>query len=177
MKTHCKHGHEYTKENTCIFKDGRTYACRKCKAIYQKQWCEKNPELWKATATKAHKKWEKKQKEKFGAHWQYEHHLKQRYGIDAKQYAILFAAQNGLCAICHQPETEIDKRTNETRSLHVDHNHDTDEIRGLLCGKCNRGIAHLKENVTSFQNAINYLTNPPARGLLGEFVGKCDAAA
>jgi hypothetical protein len=42
-------------------------------------------------------------------------------------------------------------------SLVVDHNHDTDEIRGLLCSGCNTGLGKLGDTVDSLILAINYL--------------------
>lgn len=91
-------------------------------------------------------------------------HYKNRYGITLQQYNDLFAKQNGLCAICHKPETEVDSRTNQIRSLHVDHDHATEEIRGLLCGMCNKGIGCLQDSPVLIRNAAVYLENPPGRG-------------
>lgn len=75
----------------------------------------------------------------------------------------MFQKQGGLCAICHKPEKEIDKKTGLPRPLHVDHNHVTNEVRGLLCGECNKGIGSLKENPTILRNAAEYIENPPTR--------------
>lgn len=168
MITHCKNGHEYTEKNTRFGKDEKTKFCRTCHNVAQQKWRQENPEKWKATHTKARKKWERKQTVIVGRHWQQELHTIRRYGIDHEQYKNLFAAQNGVCAICFRPETEIDKRTNEIKSLHIDHNHDTKEIRGLLCGKCNKGIGHFEDVAASLKSAICYLENPPARGFFAE---------
>ncbi len=62
---------------------------------------------------------------------------------------MLFLNQNGGCAICGQPQE---------RRLHVDHDHKTGRIRGLLCGSCNRAIGLLKESVASLASAIGYLS-------------------
>ena len=53
-------------------------------------------------------------------------------GIDDDLYESLLASQDGHCAIC---PTEP-----KTRRLHVDHNHRTGQVRGLLCFRCNRGL-------------------------------------
>lgn len=53
-------------------------------------------------------------------------------GIDDAEYERLLEAQNGGCAICGNPP--------KTRRLHVDHNHRTGRVRGLLCFRCNRGL-------------------------------------
>lgn len=69
-------------------------------------------------------------------------HKKWAYGIANfnEIYASLFEAQDGLCALCDQPETIIDKRTGELHRLSMDHSHTTGIIRGLLCRRCNYAL-------------------------------------
>lgn len=43
-KTHCKHGHEYTKENTMIRYDGDR-ECRTCSNRHKKEWHERNKHI------------------------------------------------------------------------------------------------------------------------------------
>ncbi|SRR6266699_2301678 len=72
---------------------------------------------------------------------------KRNYGIDPQCYQALLEAQQGVCALCGQPETSTIKGT--LRSLAVDHDHTTGWIRGLLCARCNRALAtieHLGED-------------------------------
>jgi hypothetical protein len=54
--------------------------------------------------------------------------LKQHYGITLAEYNVLLQVQNNLCAICSKPYHA---------TLHVDHDHKTGRIRGLLCKNCN----------------------------------------
>ena len=61
----------------------------------------------------------------------------------------MFAAQNGVCAICLEARPE-------ERTLHVDHDHETGAIRGLLCFRCNNAIGSLRENSLIFEAAANY---------------------
>lgn len=68
--------------------------------------------------------------------WERRESLKRLYAITPEQYDALYAAQSGLCAICHEPESiEVKKRNPWT--LAVDHDHETGAIRGLLCNRCN----------------------------------------
>lgn len=59
-------------------------------------------------------------------------------------------AQNGSCALfgCHI--ADIDR-------LHVDHDHATGVVRGLLCSGCNTGLGKLRDSVDGLQQAIKYL--------------------
>lgn len=51
-------------------------------------------------------------------------------GVSDEQYARLLAAQGGHCALCPNGP--------KTRRLHVDHEHRSGKVRGLLCHRCNR---------------------------------------
>lgn len=86
--------------------------------------------------------------------------LKRNYGITLVEYNEMLEIQEGLCAICGNPETSRDHRTKELRALAVDHNHDTGEVRGLLCGDCNTGIGLLQDDIELLLNAIDYLKMP-----------------
>ncbi len=87
-----------------------------------------------------------------------------QFNITFYQYEGLLAAGNGVCWICHQPETTKKPRSKYADSLHVDHCHETGVIRGLLCGKCNTGIGSFKHDIERLQAATKYLEhwNSPA---------------
>ena len=84
-------------------------------------------------------------------------HLRRTFGISAEQYRELEAEQQGLCVCCGKPETAIDKRTGRARRLHVDHDHATGEIRGLLCSRCNLAIGCMKDDYTTAEAIAAYL--------------------
>jgi len=77
--------------------------------------------------------------------------LKRAFGIDFEDYAYMFEAQRGCCAICGRHQDEFKK------ALHVDHNHVTGQIRGLLCFPCNRGLGRFGDTKPLLLKAIKYL--------------------
>ncbi len=74
-----------------------------------------------------------------------------RYGLTLEAWNEIFAAQSGCCAVCGVHQSQINYR------LYVDHNHDTNKARGLLCRGCNTGIGAMKEDPEILDKAINYL--------------------
>lgn len=90
---------------------------------------------------------------------QKEYKLKLKYGITQDQYDQMLKDQNGTCAICGQPETIVDTKTNKIINLAVDHCHTTGKIRGLLCSTCNHMLGNAKENPQTLLAAIEYLDN------------------
>jgi hypothetical protein len=83
--------------------------------------------------------------------------LKKKFGITLEEYNQILESQNGVCAICGKEETDTDWRSDKVKQLAVDHNHETGKVRALLCGKCNKAIGLLKDNIQLFQATIDYL--------------------
>lgn len=79
--------------------------------------------------------------------------IRRRYGID---YGKWLAAQNGVCAICSKPETSRGSQ-GALKRLAVDHNHETGEVRGLLCNNCNRAIGFFADDSALVRRAADYL--------------------
>jgi hypothetical protein len=86
----------------------------------------------------------KASKDKVGGSRTY--HLKRRYGITAEEVDEMLEAQGGLCAIC---------RTEP--AAHVDHDHDTGEVRELLCFNCNGGLGQFKDDPEVLRAAASYV--------------------
>jgi hypothetical protein len=66
--------------------------------------------------------------------------------MTAAEYDARKAAQDGLCAVCREREAE-----------HVDHDHETGEVRGLLCSCCNQGLGNFRDNAAHLRAAADYL--------------------
>jgi hypothetical protein len=87
------------------------------------------------------------------------YNLIQRFGIDHLDYENLWKKQNGVCAICRQTETATIKGA--VRRLAVDHSHETDAIRGLLCVRCNTILAAANDDIDLLLASVQYLNSPP----------------
>ena len=83
-------------------------------------------------------------------------HLRVKFDLSLDDYDLMLAAQNGVCAICKQPETHL--RNGKLKALAVDHDHKTGKIRGLLCSDCNTGIGKLKDSIDVLTSAVQYLS-------------------
>lgn len=80
------------------------------------------------------------------------------YGLKPGEYEKLYVYQGRKCFICR-------RATGASKRLAVDHNHETGEVRGLLCKSCNHDLLG-KYNVEALYRAIHYLRYPPARNAL-----------
>ena len=139
-------------------KSGYSYVCKSCKNKYISEYSKKNPQIRKEIYRRhkekypfANKERRKKYylKNKDGAVFDYT--LRKEYGISLEKYNEMIILQNNLCAICCKPESR-------KKRLSVDHCHKTGKVRGLLCDKCNNGIARFNEDIQVLKNAIKYLS-------------------
>lgn len=124
-------------------KDGLDCWCKKCKLLANQKYV-KNPEV--AAKRREFRKiynLNTKERRKFNR-------MKHLYGVTFDQYNELIKQQNGKCKIC-------DAQLDFDRHAHIDHCHKTKEIRGVLCGNCNSGLGHFKDNVEILRRAIEYL--------------------
>ena len=80
------------------------------------------------------------------------------YGISLDDYKKMFDFQEGKCAICRK-----DFSQRNFKSLHVDHDHRTRTVRGLLCTKCNTILGMSGDDVLVLRSAIRYLEDHPSR--------------
>ena len=113
-------------------------------SAYSLKWRTKNKEAWIANT----RNWELKNPDKVKLI------RAKRYGgiLGSAGYDALYLKQNGVCAICGQPNQN-------GKRLFVDHCHITGKIRGLLCSFCNSGIGYLKDSPVLLNRAIDYLKN------------------
>lgn len=81
--------------------------------------------------------------------------IKFNYGISLEQYRAMLLEQNGVCKICEKPETMA--QNGRIVPLCVDHDHEDNSIRGLLCQHCNKALGHFMDRQDLLARAISYL--------------------
>ena len=112
------------------------------------------------TTTAQRQAWRKANPDKVRA-YQLKHQPKsyaKKYGLDVATVGALFAAQGGKCAVCGKELPPW-----PSRRTHIDHDHETGKVRGLLCSSCNRYEGWVYRNGEKLRQ---YLLNPPAQSLL-----------
>ena len=82
-------------------------------------------------------------------------YMKFRYGVTLERYIELLKEQGGVCAICGKEETRVNQWG--PCRLSIDHDHNTDKVRGLLCQKCNAALGLLDEDAVLFAKCVSYL--------------------
>ena len=92
--------------------------------------------------------------------------LRKDFGISQGVYDFLFKRQNGVCAICKNPETAT--RDGKVKWLAVDHCHTSMRIRGLLCAACNTGIGQMLDDAARLRAAADYVEKDHAIEIDGE---------
>jgi hypothetical protein len=73
-------------------------------------------------------------------------HLLRSFGLTIEERDTLFAAQDGLCAICRARPIK-----------YLDHDHPTGKVRGGLCGPCNMGLGQFDDDPSRLRTAAKYL--------------------
>jgi hypothetical protein len=74
-----------------------------------------------------------------------------KHGLTLDQYHAILERQDFGCAICGDDVVSCG-----TRQTHVDHDHETGKVRGILCGKCNTGLGKLGDG-KHLDAAVRYI--------------------
>lgn len=72
-----------------------------------------------------------------------------RYNLTAVDFQDILEKQEGVCAICKQPETITN------RSLSIDHDHRSNLVRGLLCSACNQALGRYESSKERFEDYLD----------------------
>lgn len=117
----------------------------RAKELYT-QWINNNPEKAKKMHQKAQKQYYRKNKEKKAAR-----ERQRKYGISMEQYEDFLKIQNNSCAGC------LTQNPKGRGSWHVDHNHKTNKVRGLLCHDCNFVLGLVKDDSDTLERLSAYV--------------------
>ena len=80
-----------------------------------------------------------------------EYKLKYFFNLSYNDWELLKIKQNNSCAICNKSQDTL------TKTMAVDHDHNTGKIRGLLCDSCNLGLGKFQDNIEILENALKYM--------------------
>lgn len=120
--------------------DGRAYICKVCDLKLHKIYCEKNRDKIR----EQRKEFRRLNKDRLSF-------KKNRAKCPPEKFKMLFEEQKGRCAICNLHQNKMRRR------IAIDHNHKTNQTRGLLCDNCNRCLGLLKDSKEILAKAIDYL--------------------
>lgn len=152
---------EHGKTSTYSNKKCRCDECRAAQAAYCREWRRDNLERARANE----RRWRDKNPEKIRAkylkrreritpedsrRWQ----LWSRYRLRPRDFDALWETQAGKCGACSKDLLPLGRQGNATA---IDHCHNSDKIRGLLCNRCNRVLGMCNEDVKVFQGLAKYL--------------------
>lgn len=121
----------YDSEYFNLPRNRKTSACKKCLNVSREDRRKRDPEKYKLLLR------DKK--------------LRQKFGITIETLQQMTARQNNQCFICGGTNK------NNIHPLGVDHNHETGQIRKLLCSQCNTALGHTKENYLTIIRLLWYL--------------------
>lgn len=131
----------FVKNKTCIA--GYASTCKLCSNAYKREWARDPVAYRKRLESK--QKHNKTETRKISAR---RLALKKKYGMTLEDYQSLCQSQQNMCLICKQIHLQ----------LVVDHDHNTNLVRGLLCRNCNSALGLFKEDVNTLKNAIDYVS-------------------
>jgi hypothetical protein len=140
--------------NWKLGKDGKQLYCKECTNKQGRGYYDTNPRVIECRRVAIERSKERKLKSAERPQW-VNYYLTRTYGITVHDYDAMLAAQKNVCAICLQTS----KGTKRKR-LHVDHDHQTGAIRGLLCVSCNIILGRWNDSPEIARRAVEYLLKP-----------------
>lgn len=128
--------------------------CRTCFDQFQKSWASRNVERVR-TKSREFQRRKRQSDPTFGQRSERRRRIK-KYGLPDDWYERQLEKQDGVCAICKQPETQVGKK-GLVWTLSLDHDHKTNQPRGLLCMLCNHAIHKADHDREWLEAALAYL--------------------
>ena len=126
-------------------------SCGEVKLVIDFHWHYKNKGIRRHVCKECRCAVEKKLNSSESRQKQRKNYLLQKtYGLTSEEFYSKLEQQNNSCAICGAI-------WDGKRHFHVDHNHKTEKIRDILCGKCNPGLGNFKDSYELLLKAAEYL--------------------
>mgnify|MGYP000872898381 FL=1 len=125
-------------------RDGYAPRCRPCTNVQRREHRASNLERAREVDAASYQRSKDKRRS---------YNLMKLYGISIEQYEHMLAQQDGCCYICRKPPSG---KANGSK-LAVDHDHETDQIRGLLCDHCNKGLGQFRDDPELLRLAAAYV--------------------
>lgn len=122
--------------------DGLNTFCKQCVKNYWNKWYSNSTDDKRASNNLTNKDWVKTEK---GQQSLFRKRLK-RYNLSESEFFSMVEACNGKCGICMDRDFEA-----------IDHDHETGQVRGLLCKQCNMALGGFRDSIESLEAAITYL--------------------
>ena len=139
-------------------RDGHRNECKPCNLADKRERYARDPTKYKAMV----KRWQQGNSDRLNAYRRdynrrperkrksRDAYYRRTFGISADDFDALLGEQGGGCAICGAvPEREA--------SFHLDHDHVTGEIRGILCLSCNQALGHFRDDAGLLERAAVYV--------------------
>jgi Autographiviridae endonuclease VII len=137
-------------------RDGIRSSCKECERARNHDWYVANRErsiaaaqAWRQSNPERYEETQARHRARRRSE-QRADHLKRTFGLTLDEYDAMLARQEGRCAICRQLPTA-------GKFLHVDHDHATGEVRGLLCVRCNNALGLFRDRIEVLDRAMEYL--------------------
>ena len=124
----CVNGHIRTPESVTLKRE-----CKQCLPDIQRKWSQEN----KIESLSIKRRYR----------------LKKKFNLTNEWFDDKLKFQGNKCAICSREFTWEDKN----HTPHVDHNHETNKVRGILCDWCNKGLGNFEDSLDRLKAAIDYL--------------------
>jgi hypothetical protein len=138
-------------------RDGHRNDCKSCNLAAKKRRYDADPAKYIGMV----KRWQQANADRVNANHRKNNARPERkralrdgrtFGISADEFDELLEKQGGGCAVCG-------KRPERVASLHLDHDHETGGVRGILCLSCNQGIGKFRDDPDLLERAASYLRN------------------
>lgn len=136
-----------------VNRDGHDSRCKVCRNKLSKEHVNNNKEYYhkytkdnSSKASERSKEW-RKDKDKCK-----DSKLRYNYNITLIEYNEMLESQSNLCSVCDADLSKL-----PVKNVHLDHNHQTGKVRGILCSHCNLMIGHARDNSTNLRKGADYL--------------------